>query len=280
MLLLFPFSLFALAALAQTSDVALAPTDPEQPAIQACISYYFQAGDHASAAELSAAFHPGALMFWVDDTGLMQHLTQTQWKAQLRATQVPTPATKRTIVLVDRTGDVAVARLTSEFSDRVYYDYMNLVKIAGRWQIVTKVFHRAGAPGGTQPVANLAADRQQIEQLLATKFRAMDTSDPDLLARAYHPRTQSYYTDENQLVAVSIGEWEARYAADRRAQTPAPTAVRTIRQIDCLGTVGYSRFTHTFPNGQVVTDYTLLLKIENQWRIVGLLITNNQGIGK
>ncbi|MBC8082761.1 MAG: nuclear transport factor 2 family protein [Hymenobacter sp.] len=244
------------------------------------MGHYFQAGDQASAAELSAAFYPGALMFWVDGAGLMQYRTQPQWKALLRADKSPTPATKRTITLVDRTNDVAVARLASEFPDRVYYDYVAVVKTVSGWQIVTKVFHRAGAPGSAQPAATSAADRRQIEQLLAIKFRAMDKVDPDLLASAYHPRTQSYYTDENQLVAVSIGEWEARYGADRHAHTPVPTATRTIQQIDCLGTVGYSRFTHAFSNGRVVTDYTLLLKIENVWRIVGLLITNNQAVVK
>jgi hypothetical protein len=100
----------------------------------------------------------------------------------------------------------------------------------------------------------------------------MDTNDPDLLVAAYYPRTMSYYTDENQLVGVSIGEWEARFNDDLRNKTPIEKAERKIIKIDTFETIGFVKFTHQFEKFQI-TDYALLLKTKNRWRIINLMFT-------
>jgi hypothetical protein len=51
-------------------------------------------------------------------------------------------STKRQVTSVDVTGDAAIARLRLERPAVVVTDYMSLLKVDGRWQIVNKIFSR------------------------------------------------------------------------------------------------------------------------------------------
>jgi hypothetical protein len=48
----------------------------------------------------------------------------------------------RRVVLVDIAGTSAVAKLETRRPDLLIVDYMSLLKIDGRWQIVNKIFDR------------------------------------------------------------------------------------------------------------------------------------------
>lgn len=256
--------------LAQENRVENNISEKERREIEECLKHYFAAGDTANPDELSKAFYPGAMLFWADQNGEMNYLTQRRWKSVLKEDKNPVKAAKRDIQIIDCTKDICVAKIVSSFPDKIFYDYMAMVKIGGTWKIVSKVFQR------TNPkdllVANQTADTTKIESLLNTKFKAMDANDPDLLISAYYPRAMSYNMDENQLVGVSIGEWIARFAFDQKKAALIAKAERKIRQIDTSGAVGYARFTHDFADRSVI-DYVLLLKTENRWRIINLLFT-------
>jgi putative lumazine-binding protein len=51
-------------------------------------------------------------------------------------------STKRRVTSVDVTGDAAIARLELERPDAVVTDYLSLLKVDARWQIVSKIFTR------------------------------------------------------------------------------------------------------------------------------------------
>jgi hypothetical protein len=51
-------------------------------------------------------------------------------------------STRRRVTSVDVVGDAAVARLELERPDVLLTDYMSLLKVDGRWQIVNKIFTR------------------------------------------------------------------------------------------------------------------------------------------
>jgi hypothetical protein len=46
------------------------------------------------------------------------------------------------VTSVDVAGDAAIARLELERPDALLTDYMSLLKVDGRWQIVNKIFTR------------------------------------------------------------------------------------------------------------------------------------------
>jgi Putative lumazine-binding len=109
--------------------------------------------------------------------------------------------------------------------------------------------------------------------LIETKFKSMDNNDAGLLASAYYPRAMSYYIDNSEITGVSITEWVARFEYDKRKGNNKNTeATRKIQTIDLFDEIGYVSFTHTFKN-LIVTDKVLVLKIDNRWRIINLLIT-------
>jgi CheY-like chemotaxis protein len=51
-------------------------------------------------------------------------------------------STRRRVTSVDVVGDAAVARLELKRPDALLTDYMSLLKVDGRWQIVNKIFTR------------------------------------------------------------------------------------------------------------------------------------------
>jgi hypothetical protein len=99
--------------------------------ITKCLQHYFNASDNYDPAELSLAFYQGAIMFWVDEKGEIATFTQRRWKTALKENRKPVKAIKRDIQIIDCTQDICVAKIVSTFSDRVYNDYVALVKSNG-----------------------------------------------------------------------------------------------------------------------------------------------------
>jgi hypothetical protein len=51
-------------------------------------------------------------------------------------------STRKRVTSVDVTGDAAIARVELQRPETVITDYMSLLKVDGRWQIVNKIFTR------------------------------------------------------------------------------------------------------------------------------------------
>jgi protease I len=239
--------------------------------IRNCLEHYFNAGDNASSLELSKAFYQGAMMYWSHSNAEINHLTQRQWKTSLNQVTTPVKALKRNIQIIDIANDIGIAHIVSTYPDKIYYDYMALIKINNEWQIVSKVFDRQDNTN-LKVTVNDPDEIYQIKSVIETKLKSMDTNDPDLLASAYYPRAMSFYNDENEMVPVSIGEWVARFDFDKKANKPIAKVKREIIQVHQSGSVGYVKFTHDFEK-TLVTDLVLVIKSENRWKIINLLFT-------
>jgi hypothetical protein len=240
--------------------------------VKECIEHYFKASDSANIDELTKAFDPGAMMFWVDSTGRIEYNTQKAWKQKMKQVSKPEKAIERKILHIDITNDICVAKIKSTFPDKVYLDYLALIKVGMKWRIVNKIFVQYNP--NLAPTFDSVIEKEQIKSLIETKLKSMDKNDPDLLASAYYPRAMSYYIDNSEMVAVSIAEWIARFDNDKRKANDKMTkASRKIETIDVFKEIGYVSFTHTFSTN-VVTDKVLVLKIDNRWRIINLLFTN------
>jgi hypothetical protein len=239
--------------------------------IKNCIEHYFKAADNSNTDELSKAFYPGAMMFWVDSTKRMDYITQNGWKTRMKANQNPIKASERVILNLDLTNDICIAKVRSTYSDKVYLDYLALIKTGAVWKIVNKIFTKYKP--SLLPSFDEQKEKKQITSLIETKFKSMDNNDADLLASAYYPRAMSYYIDNSEITGVSIAEWVARFEYDKRKGNDKNTvAIRRIEKVDLFDDIGYVSFTHTFTNS-IVTDKVLVLKIDNRWRIINLMIT-------
>ena len=121
----------------------------EEAAVREALSHYLQGHATGKGEEFSKAFHPESKLFWIADGGLK---TRTSAEYIAGATGKPAPdedKRRRKITMVDIAGNAAVARIELDYPDVKFTDYMSLLKIDGRWQIVNKIFYADRRPART-----------------------------------------------------------------------------------------------------------------------------------
>ena len=93
---------------------------------------------------LAKVFHPEAHYFCATDGNLL-HLAMPQYFAVVD--KRPSPASRNEprhdrIISLEMAGPVtALARVECAIGEKFFTDLLSLVKLDGRWQIISKVFH-------------------------------------------------------------------------------------------------------------------------------------------
>jgi hypothetical protein len=90
---------------------------------------------------LVRAFHEVANLYWVGDNGLMTRSSEEYIAGASGQPAANESERARWIDWVDISGDASVAKITLDYPGAYFNDYMQLLKIDGRWQIVNKIFH-------------------------------------------------------------------------------------------------------------------------------------------
>ncbi|GHG02909.1 nuclear transport factor 2 family protein [Thalassotalea marina] len=117
-------------------------TDNQQ--IEALLAEYFDGLYQADAAKLAKVFHPNAY-YSCTTGGELLHLSMQQYFNNVR--QRTSPASlgqerKDKIIVIDLVGEsTALAKVQCQILPRSFTDFLSLLKIDGRWQIISKVFH-------------------------------------------------------------------------------------------------------------------------------------------
>ena len=126
------------------------PTDAEE--IRRVISeHYFEGGRRGDSASVRQAFDMArAHMFYVQadtlvDVPIPEYVRRIG--AGRERPNFQPDANPRRIVMVDVVGNAAVAKLEIETPTALLTDYMSLLKVGGRWQIVNKIFDRGRRTG-------------------------------------------------------------------------------------------------------------------------------------
>ena len=115
--------------------------DSEEAAVRAAIEHYFQGHATGQGEHFRKVFHPDAKLFFIRDGKL------TQWTSEEYISRAPgKPAAdeakrKRTIDSVDISGNAAFVRLTLDYPNVVFTDYMSMLKVDGQWKIINKTFY-------------------------------------------------------------------------------------------------------------------------------------------
>jgi hypothetical protein len=116
----------------------------DEAEVRAALQHYLNGHATGQADEFRQAMYPQGTMQFIKD-GQYTQMSLADYIA--RAASGPQkPAAdeakrKRRIELVDVTGNVAVGKLVLEYPDVTLTDYMQLLKIDGKWQIVAKTFY-------------------------------------------------------------------------------------------------------------------------------------------
>jgi hypothetical protein len=138
--------LLSVAALA--ASAAARGDDDEKLIRQHIERYYFEGVRNSDTAAAHKTFHPVTVMYSVRD-GELARRAIPDWLGAIaeRAPNPPKPdAVKRRVVMVDVSGNAAVARLELASPEMTITDYMSLLKVNDQWTVVGKIFDRRTAP--------------------------------------------------------------------------------------------------------------------------------------
>lgn len=118
---------------------AQAPTD-DRLAVRAVVENYLHGLKFNDVDSLKKAFWPEAKLFFVKADGSLGQLTQAEWYAGFAQAAGKESKADLKITALEVTNDVASAKVVETYPSARYTDYISLVRFAGQWQIVNKVY--------------------------------------------------------------------------------------------------------------------------------------------
>jgi Putative lumazine-binding len=113
-------------------------TDEAQ--VRALVGRYLHGLKFNDTTSFHAAFWPEALLLFVKRDGTLGELTQPAWYRGFAASAGKEEEGTLSIVAVDVTQDAAAVKVVEMYPKSVYTDYLNLLRVAGEWRIVNKIY--------------------------------------------------------------------------------------------------------------------------------------------
>jgi hypothetical protein len=117
----------------------------EIAAIEDTLRTYFDGLYEGDTRKLGAAFHPLSHLYSVGADGVPADLPRAEWFRMVESR--PSAKSKGDerrdrIVSIDFSGPAtAFAKVECQLPPRYFTDYLTLLKIDGRWQVIAKAFH-------------------------------------------------------------------------------------------------------------------------------------------
>jgi hypothetical protein len=115
----------------------------DRAAIEQLIQTYFDGLYEGDADQLASIFHDTSALTYEQD-GQLVVLPLAQWLKAVRERPAPKAkglARDDAILLIDQSGPTtALVKLKCQMPPRYFTDYLNLLKVGGRWVVAQKVF--------------------------------------------------------------------------------------------------------------------------------------------
>lgn len=122
---------------AQTDAAAKAREDST---VRAVVQRYLHGLKFNDTVSLHEAFWPEAKLFAIRPNGQINELTQAKWYGMFAANAGKEEEGELRIAGVDITGNAAAVKVVEDYPGSRYTDYLNLLRINGRWWIVNKIY--------------------------------------------------------------------------------------------------------------------------------------------
>ena len=122
-------------------------TQNDVPGVEALLRRYFDGLYRSDAPLLATVFHPHAIYVTTDGTALT-YRTMGEYLPIVHAR--PSPASRGekrrdAILAIDFAGlNTALAKVQCAIGDKLFTDFLSLIRLQGEWRIISKTFH-----GGT-----------------------------------------------------------------------------------------------------------------------------------
>lgn len=135
-----PFVVLLLASMTATTTSFAQSSAEDYPAIAQTVNYYLEGGTNNDFEMLKKAFHETATMKYINGDEYVEVNAIAFFEKGMKSG----PPQKRTtrIVSIDASENAAFAKLEIEYPTFTFIDYMHLLKIDGKWLIVSKIFNR------------------------------------------------------------------------------------------------------------------------------------------
>lgn len=125
---------------AQAAGGAAKAANPEEAGVRAALDAYLQGHITGLPDGFRRAFQPDTRMLFMRD-GKFSKVEIVDYIARAPGKPAEDEAKRRRAIdFIDIAGDAAIARITLDYPDVKFTDYMTLLKIDGEWRIVSKVF--------------------------------------------------------------------------------------------------------------------------------------------
>jgi hypothetical protein len=115
----------------------------DRAAIEQTVQTYLDGLYEGDADKLASVFHETSALTYEQD-GKLTVLPREQWLKAVRERPAPKAkglARDDTILLIDQSGPTtAFAKVKCQIPPRFFTDYLNLLKVDGRWVVAQKVF--------------------------------------------------------------------------------------------------------------------------------------------
>lgn len=118
--------------------------NPAEADIRRLLGQYFDMLHHCDIGLLRRVFHPEALYATADEADLLLR-RMPAYEAVIAAREPPAvrgEPRRDFIEHIEIAGaNTALARVRCSFGQRDFVDFLSLVRVDGRWQVIAKVFH-------------------------------------------------------------------------------------------------------------------------------------------
>lgn len=213
----------------------------------------FQTGDTAATLD---RVQPSTVVYAME-SGEIVGQTRSAWKA---ANAQPAPDLEMQVVSEGPRTAIITARWTQGSAAR--RDYTLWARLECRWRIVGRVV------GPDAPPEIWAAEG--VRAAVDLKLRSDAGWSAAELAQAVDPRALVITLDDEQIVAASVADWQARYIVRARTSYPSKQTV-IARSEEGRGDLGAATWTFKSASGATYADRALLLRTRDGWRMLALL---------
>ena len=114
--------------------------DKDEAGVRKALEYYLQGHATGNGENHKKAFHPEAKLFWIREGQFAQRTSADYIAGSPGKPAADEAQRKRSIEMIDITGNAAVAKIVLDYPNAKLTDYMSLLKIDGEWKIVNKIF--------------------------------------------------------------------------------------------------------------------------------------------
>lgn len=170
------------------------------------------------------------------------------------------------ITSIDYTNNAAIAKVKITSGNRVFTDYMMLLKVAGTWKIIHKsyTFRNAGDKN-----VKTKAEENAVKKALSDYINGSTGGKPNLLKEVFHPDLNLYYVSKGALKV-----WPGvDYIKDTKEGQPTGESGK-ILSIDYENNAAIGKVEISSPNNKIpYIDYFILLKVNEKWTIIHKMFT-------